>query len=559
MSLIPALQTTPFTDFGNTIYQTAYGDTILTINPDATLTLQNTNTGNIMTFSSDNFDYNGTSVDYSRLNALRAVCPSVNPTILGVNHTISLQNNDVIGSADHTINISSGDPANVGEHFGIEYYSTTNDDFVLSSSTSGSLVYKQISGTTDELRLNPQQVYLYNNITLANEYLDITKSRIYMENKLGGGGNETLISIDCEDGTGHPRESITLYETSTIIRDDYIKIGNKSYNTAINSGDLYCNNVTLNTINGLAPTTIGLTWGNFTGIQASINLPENNGYSLDSGSGTSSFLNAGFVSITDTSNSKTFVGQASNLTITNTASGENSILSSTDLIFNAGATNNISATSSFTISAPTNITINSSSGNTEIGDTNNIVGHDCIIQVDPATDTIVLNAYNINTYGWSMPICFTTQQNSSISYTFGGQNWEQVYNTAFNIPPEFVSLGTSYTSTRWKVDFTLNTYNNSNMGDKGLGVYFDLWDVYGHQIVPYAYNQNTPYTMFKQFGYANNGNQPFIPYTWSDIVDLNVLVSSGSNTLDLRLYFAGDSGFSCNFYLVVSFTKTNGI
>jgi len=146
MSLIPALQSTPFTDFTNTILQTAYGDTILTINPDATLTLQNTNTGNIMVFSSDNFDYNGTSVDYSRMNALRAVCPSVNPTILGVNHTISLQNNDVVASATHVISFSSGDPASVGEHFGIDYFSTTNDAFVVTSSTIGSIILNNTSG-----------------------------------------------------------------------------------------------------------------------------------------------------------------------------------------------------------------------------------------------------------------------------------------------------------------------------------------------------------------------------------------------------------------------------
>ena len=146
MSLIPALQTTPFTDFTNTIYQTAYGDTILTINPNATLTLQNTNTGNIMIFSSDNFDYNGSSVDYSRVNALRAVCPSVNPTILGVNHTISLQNNDVVASATHIISLSSEDPSIVGEHFGIDYFSTTNDNFLVTSSTSGSIILNNASG-----------------------------------------------------------------------------------------------------------------------------------------------------------------------------------------------------------------------------------------------------------------------------------------------------------------------------------------------------------------------------------------------------------------------------
>jgi hypothetical protein len=359
MSLIPALQSTPFTDFTNTILQTAYGDTILTINPDATLTLQNTNTGNIMVFSSDNFDYNGTSVDYSRLNALRAVCPSVNPTILGVNHTIFLQNNDVVASATHIINISSGDPASVGEHFGIEYYSTTNDDFVVTS---------------------------------------------------GGGG--------------------------------------------------------------------------------------------------------------------------------------------------------------FIVNANDNITLNSGSNTTDIGDTNNILGHSCITQVDPTSDRIKLDAYSINSYGYAMPICFTRERADIFSYNFNGsgipQTIEMVYQTGFAIPNYFTTESPSptYTSTIWKVDFALNCWNCSVTGDKGLALYFTLQDATSSfNMSPQTYNANTPYAVYQPSSTytSGTGNNAFQNFNWTDFIDLAPLQGQGSGALPLNLLlnFGADNAFTCNFQLTLTLTRTN--
>jgi hypothetical protein len=88
-----------------------------------------------------------------------------------------------------------------------------------------------------------------------------------------------------------------------------------NYYININNGDLYCNDVSCNTINGLIPGVVGLDWSSFTGTSAFANLPTNQSYVVDNGTISTS---QSFSSFNVTGNSS--VMNITNTTITNSNS-----------------------------------------------------------------------------------------------------------------------------------------------------------------------------------------------------------------------------------------------
>ena len=51
---------------------------------------------------------------------------------------------------------------------------------------------------------------------------------------------------------------------------------------------------------------------------------------------------------------------------------------------------------------------------------------------------INLNAPNINSYNYAMPICFEfVEENRTYNYGSGGQNWELAWTQNLNVPPQF--------------------------------------------------------------------------------------------------------------------------
>lgn len=175
---------------------------------------------------------------------------------------------------------------------------------------------------------------------------------------------------------------------------------------------------------------------------------------------------------------------------------------------------------------------------------------------------INLDAPNINSYTFAMPICFTRQRSDTFSYTLGLQQFENVYTTGFNVPFQFFSdtPQVGYTSTNWKIDFALNTWNNTVVNDKGLACYFVLQDTALNFYTPITYNSTTPYVVWIQPSLYNDGtNNAFQNFNWSDYVDFSGLVGGGSGILplDLILVFAADSAFDCSFSINVSLTRTN--
>lgn len=88
------------------------------------INLTNPSTGNGLEIGNRGFIITTPSQSYtvSASNLAQQIQPlyaSGNPTILGVNETISIQNDDL--APTRIINVSAGDPTVVGEHFGIEF------------------------------------------------------------------------------------------------------------------------------------------------------------------------------------------------------------------------------------------------------------------------------------------------------------------------------------------------------------------------------------------------------------------------------------------------------
>jgi hypothetical protein len=204
------------------------------------------------------------------------------------------------------------------------------------------------------------------------------------------------------------------------------------------------------------------------------------------------------------------------------------------------AINLTSSTDSITITADDNITLNS-------------VG----------LGNIRLDAPNISSYNYAMPICFTTSINSGFNYTNTGQIFDMVYQSVFAIPQEFVSISPlpgPFISTNWKIDFAFNMYQVSAMNDKGKGIYIDFRDNQGNIYTPITYNDSTPFSIDrKDFGYASGANAPFIPINWNDYVDLGALYNTGTSNFpfDMRIWFAADNPISSNFNVLLTLTKTN--
>lgn len=213
-----------------------------------------------------------------------------------------------------------------------------------------------------------------------------------------------------------------------------------------------------------------------------------------------------------------------------------------------GITHTTTEPNAFTISGANTLSLISSNENVEI--------------TSAGLGNIVLDAPNINTYNYSNPICFTRERTDTFTYTLGGQAYENVYTTAFNIPYEFVADTplSGYTSTNWKIDFSLNCWNCSNIGDKGIALFIVFQDQSSNFYSPITYNALTPYAVWQNGSTFNNGtNNNFQNFNWCDYVDLVGLSGTGSGNLPLnmQLVFAGDSGFSCNFSINVSLTRTN--
>ena len=139
----------------------------------------------------------------------------------------------------------------------------------------------------------------------------------------GGGGSQNISQVLTvgNDAGGQSITNINNIDVSTINSSSYpppvppltnvLSAGSDAGGQSITN----VSNINLSTINGLTPTTIGLTWANFTGPDAQVNLP--NGRYEVGYSGSSTYQDTTNFNITNSG----FTMNMNNNTIINTSSG----------------------------------------------------------------------------------------------------------------------------------------------------------------------------------------------------------------------------------------------
>lgn len=178
---------------------------------------------------------------------------------------------------------------------------------------------------------------------------------------------------------------------------------------------------------------------------------------------------------------------------------------------------------------------------------------------------IVLNALNLSSYGFALPICFDFYEiDRNYSYS-GGQNWEMIWQQDVTIPPQFFSETpvSGYASVKWRIDFTINTWNNgsgNNSSDKFMAYYIIFEDPNGNPISPLLINNQTPFCRHNNNSTWNGGGlSEFQPFSWTDLVDFSGFVGTQSSQLRFKVYFAADNPKNFNFSYKVGLTKTTRI
>lgn len=244
--------------------------------------------------------------------------------------------------------------------------------------------------------------------------------------------------------------------------------------------------------------------------------------------------------------------------ISNTGGYDLTVQSSSQLILNSNDNVNINAGVGLLVNASDYISM------TANNDSISFTADDNISLVSAGLGDINLNAPNINSYGYALPICFTRERHDIFSYNLGSQQMENVYIMDIAVPPKFFvdNPQSGYTSNIWKIDFALNCYDCSFIGDKGLALYIEFQDQNTTVYTPNTYNLDTPYAVWQNPSTYNGvSHLNFQNFNWSDFVDLSPLVNTGSGNLPLRvfLYFAGDIPFNAKFIQTITLTRTNQV
>jgi len=259
-------------------------------------------------------------------------------------------------------------------------------------------------------------------------------------------------------------------------------------------------------------------------------------------------------------NAQTFSG-----TVTISSDGTDlTTITPLSITFDDGTISSISVNSGNLTCLGNNLNLNAND-NVSINATNDaitITADDNISLTSAGEGNINLDAPNINSYGWALPICLNVFETSSYSYTNGGQVFGDVYQIAFNLPNQFFSNvpQSGYTATRWQINFDLNQFNMTYNSDKGYAIYFELWDSNSNVYSPFLYNQLTPFCRWNNpAGFSNGTYSSFSSVNWCDYVDLGGMAGTFDGNLTLHLFIAGDNPFTSDFKLKLGFTRINRI
>ena len=222
----------------------------------------------------------------------------------------------------------------------------------------------------------------------------------------------------------------------------------------------------------------------------------------------------------------------------------------------------------FTITGDTSLTANITDdiNLTSITKSITLTAEDNLSLVSSALGNINLDAPNINSYSYAMPICFEVRESGTINYG-GGQTLTNVFITNVNIPPQFIvdSPVSGYTSNIWRIGFTIQTWNagggQNNSTDKALAYYINFNDQNSNFYTPFLITDTTPYCKHNNNSTWSGGgsNFEFQSHTWTDYIDFTGLATTGSGNLPLKLnlWLATDNPKDFTFTFVCSLTKTN--
>ena len=335
---------------------------------------------------------------------------------------------------------------------------------------------------------------------------------------------------------------------------------------------------------------------NLTSVNNGVNITApNGGITLDS---NQTDINGAIVNLTATSSSVNISGPDIQLNSTNninlTSNSANIVLDANvdiNLLSNSGnialtsaGTNNITSVGDLTLSAPdiftncqglqfdagTYINIVCNTGDITLDSSNaiNMTAQNSSMSLNASTDitiqsnalgTINTNAPNSNSYGNALPICLNHFESGTWSYTLGNQVFQDVFSASpinINLPPQFFAENTTYTSTRWQINFDMNCWNFVNAGDKGFAIYLSFLDSNGNPYDPFLYNQQTPYCKWDNPPGFNGTNSQFKSINWCDYVDFAGLVGSNNSNITLEMYIAGDNVFNnVDFKFKLGFTR----
>ena len=357
--------------------------------------------------------------------------------------------------------------------------------------------------------------------------------------------------------------SLTISETGGNIvltaPSGFTSIQNLLLSSNMNADSFDINNVSniqLLTINGMSPTTIGLTWADFNSTNAWNNLPSNT-YSLDNGSGLTAILGANDLTFSNTTTNNTSILNTTSLQFNTPStspkievSGGNFTIDSNNSNLELNSNNSINLTA-LGNSGGYDIYLNASNGRTAISSGNDIIiACSNTLNINSNNSSVNLNTVDLANSGgvklntYHMGITFFNKWNGNFSYNTSN-NWEIIN------PTQSISFPTQFLSGTWAVQFSINCWNvGSGPSDKELAMYFDFLDGANIQYTGFTYRQQTPFAnWFNPSQYFNTAQQP-LSITYTDYFDFTGAV----NNLELRINWHGNQPYSQEFSVSTTFT-----
>jgi hypothetical protein len=358
-----------------------------------------------------------------------------------------------------------------------------------------------------------------------------------------GGGNQDLNSV-LSTGNQANNQSIvgvndlgcnTINGTSYPPPSPNLSSVLSAGNSASGYDILAVNNLQTTYINGLTPTTIGLTWSDFNGTQAQVNLP-NNRYEVGSGTATSWLNQSGFfcssgsnnmtlndyVLVQQSSGVETIrldpAGGAPTLRLGQLGSGgasQTEIINYTILQKNQSYGSGYYWEGKLTMEADAGFHIRS-------WDTNTSTLHPILLECSQ----LQINGVPLSTL--QPP---KAQAYGSASWSIGNGSWYNISGSnSFNF-----TAGTGWSGYKsFQVSFTFNCYTSH----ENTGVlYLEFRDTNGNLSNTYAIG-NSSYPCYNTGGSSWTGS--YTQFNFTDTIQLNN--TSGSDTFYLDIYLGHNGG-----------------